>query len=60
MEAGPVVNGAVTLLVIPKNGVDIVADVGGTLRARQWPFDQIRVEQGRLDDVFRILTLPQV
>ncbi|BBK33896.1 ABC-2 type transport system ATP-binding protein [Stella humosa] len=59
VEAGPVVNGAVTLLVIPKNGVDIVGDVGGTLRARQWPFDQIRVEQGRLDDVFRILTLPQ-
>ncbi|BBK35244.1 ABC transporter ATP-binding protein [Allostella sp. ATCC 35155] len=60
VEVGPLVNGAVTLLVIPKNGVDIVGDVGGTLRARQWPFDQIRVEQGRLDDVFRILTLPQV
>lgn len=59
VETGPLVEGSVTLLVIPKNGVNIVGDVGGTLRARQWPFDQIRVEQGRLDDVFRILTLPQ-
>ncbi|BBK40274.1 ABC transporter ATP-binding protein [Allostella vacuolata] len=60
VEAGVPTNGSVTLLVIPRNGVDIVGDVGGTLRARQWPFDQIRVEQGRLDDVFRILTLPQI
>ncbi|MCC7274624.1 MAG: ABC transporter ATP-binding protein, partial [Alphaproteobacteria bacterium] len=59
VEKGPVIDGAVTLLVMPKDGAAIVGDVGATLRARQWPFDQIRVEHGRLDDVFRTLTLPQ-
>ncbi|MGE0714698.1 MAG: ABC transporter ATP-binding protein [Alphaproteobacteria bacterium] len=59
VEVGPVVDGAATLLVLPRDGANIVGEVGGILRARQWPFDQIRVEQGRLDDVFRALTLPE-
>ena len=44
------------LLVFPRGGEDIVADVADLARAHRWPVAQLRVERGRLDDVFRDIT----
>ncbi len=52
-------NGASTLLVIPKNGASIVEQVGGLVRDRGAEVDELYVERGHLDDVFRQLTLSE-
>ena len=44
------------LLVFPRDGEDIVADVADLARAHRWPVTLLRVEHGRLDDVFREIT----
>jgi ABC-2 type transport system ATP-binding protein len=44
------------LLVFPRGGEDIVADVADLARAHRWPVSLLRVEHGRLDDVFRDIT----
>jgi ABC-2 type transport system ATP-binding protein len=45
------------LLVIPNAGTDVLSAIGERLRARDVAFSDVRVERGRLDDVFRSLTL---
>ena len=55
------VNGVATLLVVPRpeaadGGVD--AAVKQLIRERGFAVEELAVEQGRLDDVFRELTLP--
>jgi ABC-2 type transport system ATP-binding protein len=44
------------LLIFPEAGEDIVADVADLARAHRWQIELLRVEQGRLEDVFRDLT----
>ena len=44
------------LLVFPRVGEDIVADVADLGRAHRWQVSLLRVEHGRLDDVFREIT----
>ncbi len=44
------------LLVFPRGGEDIVADVADLARAHRWQVTLLRVEHGRLDDVFREIT----
>ena len=44
------------LLVFPRGGEDIVADVADLARAHRWHVTLLRVEHGRLDDVFREIT----
>jgi ABC-2 type transport system ATP-binding protein len=44
------------LMIFPKNGHPIVAEVSDLVRAAQWPLTALRVERGRLDDVFRNIT----
>ncbi|HUC71298.1 MAG TPA: ATP-binding cassette domain-containing protein [Stellaceae bacterium] len=44
------------LLVFPRVGEDIVADVADLARAHRWQVSLLRVEHGRLDDVFREIT----
>ena len=44
------------LRVYPKGGKTIVADVSEVARQKQWPLEQLRVEHGRLDEVFRKVT----
>jgi len=46
----------VTCTVFPQAGKEISTAVGQLVRARQWRLDLMRVEGGRLDDVFRDLT----
>ncbi len=44
------------LLIFPRGGEDIVADVADLARAHRWQVTLLRVEQGRLDDLFREIT----
>jgi ABC-2 type transport system ATP-binding protein len=44
------------LLIFPEGGEEIVADVADLARAHHWRVRLLRVEQGRLEDVFRDLT----
>ena len=44
------------LLIFPRGGEDIVADVADLARAHRWQVSLLRVEHGRLDDVFRDIT----
>jgi ABC-2 type transport system ATP-binding protein len=45
-----------TVLVVPEPGREVVHDVAGLIRERGVLIDELVVEQGRLDDVFRDLT----
>jgi ABC-2 type transport system ATP-binding protein len=42
--------------VVPARGREIADSVAGLARSRQWRVESLRVEGGRLDDVFRELT----
>ena len=44
------------ILILPRDGQDIVADVADLARAHRWQVSLLRVEQGRLDEVFRDIT----
>jgi ABC-2 type transport system ATP-binding protein len=54
-QTGPA-NGSATFVVFPRAGKPIVADIGQYARTRGWNVDELRVEAGRLDDVFRAIT----
>ncbi len=53
---GPV-DGTAELLVLPRNGIDIAPEVVALLRGDGVAVHELAVERGRLDDVFRELTL---
>ena len=44
------------LMIFPREGRTIVAEVTDLVRTAGWPIAGIRVERGRLDDVFREIT----
>ncbi len=52
------VGGAVQVrcTVIPSTGRSVAAEISNLVKARGWQVDHMRVESGRLDDVFRVLT----
>ncbi|HTA64247.1 MAG TPA: ABC transporter ATP-binding protein [Xanthomonadaceae bacterium] len=45
------------LVVFPSSGVDLLSAIGERLRMRGLAFSDARIERGRLDDVFRSLTV---
>jgi ABC-2 type transport system ATP-binding protein len=49
-------NGRMQLRVIPKNGAGIVGDVASVIRQKALTVEEIFVERGKLDDVFRQIT----
>ena len=49
-------NGRLQLRAIPKNGAGIVTDVASAIRQKALAVDEIFVERGKLDDVFRQIT----
>ena len=49
-------HGQMQLRAIPKNGAGIVADVASAIRQKSLTVDEIYVERGKLDDVFRQIT----
>lgn len=50
-------NGLVRCVVYPRDGRAIVGDISQHARARAWQVDELHVEPGRLDEVFRQMTL---
>ncbi len=56
LEAAGGSNGRITLIAFPRGGASIVAEIGGKARDERWEVDELRVESGRLDEVFRSLT----
>lgn len=56
VETVGAVNGVATLLVLPEDGSEIAPGVAGLVKERGVTIDELVVEQGRLDDVFRDLT----
>jgi ABC-2 type transport system ATP-binding protein len=47
------------LIVFPRDGRPVVAEIADLARDRGWTITGLRVEHGRLDDVFREITLAQ-
>ena len=56
VELGAAEDGLVRLTVFPAVGGSVLAAVGNHLRQRGWQVDELHLEQGRLDDVFRSIT----
>lgn len=52
-------NGHMHLRAIPREKDTAAADVASLLRAQNIPVDELYVERGRLDDVFRQITMPR-
>jgi len=53
---GPATAGQLQLRAIPKNGAGIVTEVASAIRQKALAVDEIFVERGKLDDVFRQIT----
>ena len=51
-------DGRVQLRAIARNGKSIATDVAAMLREKSLNVDELFVERGKLDDVFRELTTP--
>ena len=49
-------NGQLLLRAVPKNGAGIVTDVASVIRQNGLVVDEVFVERGKLDDVFRQIT----
>ena len=49
-------NGFTTLMAFPENGQDILDQVNSRLRNNDIEIEEVRVERGRLDEVFRRIT----
>jgi ABC-2 type transport system ATP-binding protein len=45
------------LIVFPRGGGSVVADIADLARNRSWTITRLQVERGRLDDVFREITI---
>jgi ABC-2 type transport system ATP-binding protein len=45
------------LMVFPRDGRPIITEISDLVRAAGWQIAALRVERGRLDDVFRSITL---
>jgi ABC-2 type transport system ATP-binding protein len=45
------------LMIIPRDGRAILPDVADLVRTAGWPVAALRVERGRLDEVFRAITV---
>jgi len=55
-EPAPTEGDRVAFTAIPANGAWIADKVAGLVRDKGWQADEMRVERGRLDDVFRDIT----
>jgi ABC-2 type transport system ATP-binding protein len=56
VELGVASDGQLRLTVFPAGGGSVLAAVGSHIRQRGWQLDELHLEQGRLDDVFRAIT----
>ncbi|MBI5432272.1 MAG: ATP-binding cassette domain-containing protein [Planctomycetes bacterium] len=58
IEDLPSHDGAARFVLIPKAKRSIAVEVGQKVRDARWEVDELRVERGHLDEVFRELTQP--
>jgi ABC-2 type transport system ATP-binding protein len=58
VETVSAANGQSQLRALPKNGAVIATDVASLIRDKSIVVDEIYVERGKLDDVFRQITTP--
>ena len=56
VEVVGTVNGVASLLVVPEPDAEVAQEVSELIRRNGFAIDEMVVEQGRLDDVFRSLT----
>ena len=49
----------VKIVAFPKQGRSIAADVLGAAQQHKWKVADIKVDEGRLDDVFRQITITE-
>ena len=59
VETVSAANGQSQLRALPKNGAVIATDVASLIREKAIVVDEIYVERGKLDDVFRQITTPE-
>ena len=59
VETVSAANGQSQLRALPKNGAVIATDVASLIREKSIVVDEIYVERGKLDDVFRQITTPE-
>ena len=59
VEVAGKVNGTTTLIALPRSGAAVAPAVGEMIRRERLEVEEVAVEPGRLDDVFRELTLPR-
>lgn len=57
VEPAPSQNGSAAFVVIPKAGRAILPEVTQCVRVKGWEVDELRIEEGRLDEVFRAITI---
>jgi len=57
VEMGSAAGDRVTITCIPKNKQSIVGSIHQCVRENAWQVDELFVESGRLDEVFRTITL---
>jgi ABC-2 type transport system ATP-binding protein len=48
--------GTRSVTAFPKNGTIILTAIGDLAGARNWPLEQLHLESGRMDEVFRSIT----
>lgn len=56
VEDAGTAGGGAKFMIVPKGGRAIVSEVSQHARMRGWEVDELRVESGRLDEVFRSVT----
>lgn len=49
-------NGLMQFVVVPKDGRNLINSVSSIVRDREWLVEEMHLEQGRLDEVFRKIT----
>lgn len=59
VETNAETNGIVRFHIYPESGTSLVTMVSQAARERGWDIEELHVERGRLDDVFRLLTTDQ-
>jgi ABC-2 type transport system ATP-binding protein len=59
VETNAETNGIVRCHIYPENGASLVTMVSQAAREQGWDIEELHVERGRLDDVFRLLTTDQ-
>lgn len=56
VESVGAANGTLAYLLLPRPGKAILPEVTQCIRTKGWEVDELRVETGRLDEVFRTIT----